>query len=159
MDLGGLSDLRLSELQQYLGRMTFPTDKEEVASTAEGNDAPPAVVAQIRNSATERFSSPEEVLQAVPMVMNWFESMTLRAIVSSSSPSTITSSKGWPAPRATSGRRARHPPQPTPLVSSSHFAHPRWRRRPVVSSPGATVGRCCLLDARRSSGDAVRLRR
>jgi hypothetical protein len=71
-----------------------------------------------------------------------------RAIAPSSLPSTITSSKGRPAPRATSGRRARHPPQPTPLVSSSHFAHPRWRRRPVVSSPGATVGRRCLLDAR-----------
>ena len=71
-----------------------------------------------------------------------------RAIAPSSLPSTITSSKGRPAPRATSGRRARHPPQPTPLVSSSHFARPRWRRRPVVSSPGATVGRRCLLDAR-----------
>jgi len=70
-----------------------------------------------------------------------------RAIASSSSPSTITSSKGRPASRATSGRRARHPPRPTPLVSSSHIAHPRWRRRPVVSSPGATVGRR-LLDAR-----------
>ena len=96
---------------------------------------------------------------AVPMVMNRSVSMILRAITPSSSPSTVTSPKGRPAPRATSGRRARHPPQPTPLVLSSHFARPRWRRRPVVSSPGATVGRCCLLDARRSSGDAVRLRR
>jgi hypothetical protein len=65
MDVGGLGDLRLSELQQYLGRMTFPADKEEVAATAEGNGAPPAVVAQVRNSATERFGSPEEVLRAV----------------------------------------------------------------------------------------------
>jgi hypothetical protein len=60
-----LSDLKLSELQQYLGRMTFPADKEEVASTAEGNGAPPAVVAQVRNSTIERFGSSEEVLQAV----------------------------------------------------------------------------------------------
>ena len=30
MDLGGLSDLNLSELQQYLGRMNFPADKHEV---------------------------------------------------------------------------------------------------------------------------------
>jgi hypothetical protein len=65
MDLGGLSDLNLSELQQYLGSMNFPADKQEVASHAESNDAPQAVVAQIRNSAIERFDSPEEVLQAV----------------------------------------------------------------------------------------------
>ena len=49
MDLGGLSDLNLSELQQYLGGMNFPADKEEVASSAESNNAPSAVVAQIRN--------------------------------------------------------------------------------------------------------------
>jgi hypothetical protein len=65
MDLGGLGDLDLSELQQYLGRMNFPADKEEVASMTESNEAPQAVVAQIRNSAIERFESPEEVLQAV----------------------------------------------------------------------------------------------
>ncbi len=45
MDFGCLSDLNLSELQQYLGRMNFPADKQEVASTAESNDAPQAVVA------------------------------------------------------------------------------------------------------------------
>jgi hypothetical protein len=65
MDLGGLSDLNLSELQQYLGGMNFPADKQEVASGAESNGAPQAVVTQIRNAATERFESPEEVLQAV----------------------------------------------------------------------------------------------
>lgn len=65
MDLGGLSDLNLSELQQYLGSMNFPADKQEVAAHAESNDAPQAVVAQIRNSAIERFDSPEEVLLAV----------------------------------------------------------------------------------------------
>ena len=65
MDLGGLSDLNFSELQQYLGGMNFPADKQEVASGAESNGAPQAVVTQIRNSATGRFDSPEEVLQAV----------------------------------------------------------------------------------------------
>ena len=60
-----LSDLNLSELQQYLGRTNFPADKQEVASNAESNDAPQAVVAQIRNSTIERFDSLEEVLQAV----------------------------------------------------------------------------------------------
>jgi hypothetical protein len=45
--------------------MNFPADKQEVASGAESNGAPQAVVAQIRNSAIERFDSPEEVMQAV----------------------------------------------------------------------------------------------
>jgi hypothetical protein len=62
---GGLSDLNLSELQQYLGGMNFPADKEEVASNARSNDTPQAVVDQIRNSSTERFEDLEEVLQAV----------------------------------------------------------------------------------------------
>jgi hypothetical protein len=62
---GSLGDLNLSELQQYLGRMNFPADKQEVASNAESNDAPQAVVAQIRNSSIERFDGLEEVLQAV----------------------------------------------------------------------------------------------
>jgi Protein of unknown function (DUF2795) len=65
MDSGGLSDLNLSELQQYLGHTDFPADKQEVASNAESNQAPQAVVARIRNSSIERFDSPEEVLRAV----------------------------------------------------------------------------------------------
>ena len=62
---GSLGDLNLRELQQYLGRMNFPADKQEVASNAENNDAPQAVVDQIRNSAIERFDGLEEVLEAV----------------------------------------------------------------------------------------------
>ncbi len=46
MDLGGLSDLNLSELQQYLGGMNFPVDKQQVASNAQSNGAPQAVVAR-----------------------------------------------------------------------------------------------------------------
>ena len=65
MNSGGLSDLDLSELQQYLGHTEFPADKQEVASNAESNQAPQAVVARIRNSSIERFDSPEEVLRAV----------------------------------------------------------------------------------------------
>jgi hypothetical protein len=65
MDSGGLSDLDLSELQQYLGHTDFPADKQEVASNAESNEAPEAVIARIRNSSIERFDSPEEVLRAV----------------------------------------------------------------------------------------------
>ena len=62
MDLG---DLGLGELLQYLQGTNFPANKEEVASNAESNGAPQEVVGPIRNAATERFNSPEEVLQAV----------------------------------------------------------------------------------------------
>ena len=60
MDLGSLGDM-----QQYLQGINFPANKEEVASGAESNGAPQDFVDQIRNAATERFNSPDEVLQAV----------------------------------------------------------------------------------------------
>jgi hypothetical protein len=67
MDSSGsnLSDLNLSELQQYLGDTNFPADKQQVASNAQSNGAPQAIVDQIRNSSMERFEGLEEVLQTV----------------------------------------------------------------------------------------------
>jgi hypothetical protein len=55
----------MGDMQQYLQGINFPADKEEVASRAESNGAPQNFVDQVRNAATERFNSPEEVLQAV----------------------------------------------------------------------------------------------
>ena len=60
MDLGNLGNM-----QQYLQGINFPAQKEEVASGAESNGAPQDLVQQIRNAATERFNSPEEVLRTV----------------------------------------------------------------------------------------------
>ena len=60
MDLGNLGNT-----EQYLQGIDFPAQKEEVASGAEGNGAPQDLVQKIRNAATERFDSPEEVLRAV----------------------------------------------------------------------------------------------
>ncbi len=55
-----------STLQMYLrGIESFPASKDEVASTAESNGAPQDMVRQIRNADTERFNSPEEVMQAL----------------------------------------------------------------------------------------------
>jgi hypothetical protein len=65
MSLGDLGNLDLSTLQQFLPDVNFPASREEVASSAESNDAPQEVVQQIRNASTERFNSPDEVLQAV----------------------------------------------------------------------------------------------
>jgi hypothetical protein len=55
----------VSTLQYYLRGIEFPAEKEEVASTAESNGAPQDMATQIRNADTERFNSPEEVMQAL----------------------------------------------------------------------------------------------
>jgi Protein of unknown function (DUF2795) len=62
MDQGNLD---ASTLQHYLKGMNFPAEKEEVASNAESIGAPQDMVSQIRNADTERFRSPEEVMQAL----------------------------------------------------------------------------------------------
>jgi hypothetical protein len=62
MDQGNLD---VSTIQHYLKGTNFPAEKGEVASNAESNGAPQDLVAQIRNADTERFDSPEEVMQAV----------------------------------------------------------------------------------------------
>ena len=62
MDQG---NLEVSTLQHYLKGANFPAQKEYVASTAESNGAPQDLVSQIRNASTERFNSPEEVMQAL----------------------------------------------------------------------------------------------
>jgi len=59
-------NLDASTLQFYLrGIESFPAQKEEVASTAQSNGAPGNMVERIRNAATERLESPEEVMQAL----------------------------------------------------------------------------------------------
>jgi hypothetical protein len=64
-NLGDLGNLDLGRLQQYLPDVNFPADKEEVASTAQSNDAPQEVVDRIRNAGTDTFNSADEALQAV----------------------------------------------------------------------------------------------
>ncbi len=64
-NLGDLGNLDLGQLQGYLQGVSFPAGKEEVASNAEGNNAPQELVEQIRNSGTESFNSADEVLQKV----------------------------------------------------------------------------------------------
>jgi Protein of unknown function (DUF2795) len=58
-------NLDASTIQHYLRGINFPAEKEEVASTAQSNGAPQDMVTQIRNAHTERFRSPEEVMQAL----------------------------------------------------------------------------------------------
>lgn len=62
-NLGG--NLSMDQLQPLLQGVNFPAGKDEVASQAEGNGAPQDMVSQIKNSATERFNNPQEVLDTV----------------------------------------------------------------------------------------------
>ena len=64
-DLGDLSNLDTATLLQHLPGVRFPAEKDQVANTAEKNNAPQELVQAIRNSSRERFNSPDEVLQAV----------------------------------------------------------------------------------------------
>ena len=64
-NLGDLGNLDLGQLQQFLPNLNFPANKEEVASTAQSNNAPQEVVDRIRNAGTDTFNSADEVLQAV----------------------------------------------------------------------------------------------
>ena len=61
-----LNSMGMGEVLQYIGGISFPAGKEEVASEAESNGAPQNVVDRIsRRAATEQFFGPEDVLGAV----------------------------------------------------------------------------------------------
>jgi hypothetical protein len=60
-----LPNLDTQTLLQHLPGVRFPAEKEQVAATAEKNDAPQELVERIRDADTQRFNSPDEVLQAV----------------------------------------------------------------------------------------------
>ena len=60
-----LDNLDTGTLMQYLPGMDFPAEKEEVASTAESNNAPQEMVWRIRNARTLRYNHPDNVLEAV----------------------------------------------------------------------------------------------
>jgi hypothetical protein len=64
-DLGDLGNLDTATLLQHLPGVRFPAEKEQVANTAEKNNAPQELVEKIRNADTQRFNSPDEVLQVV----------------------------------------------------------------------------------------------
>jgi hypothetical protein len=64
-NLGDLGNLDTATLLQHLPGVRFPAEKEQVASTAEKNDAPQELVEKIRNADTQRFNGPDEVLQVI----------------------------------------------------------------------------------------------
>jgi hypothetical protein len=64
-NLGDLGNLDTATLLRHLPGVRFPAEKDEVARTAESNNAPQELVDRMRNADTQRFNTPDEVLQAV----------------------------------------------------------------------------------------------
>ena len=64
-NLGDPSNLDSATLLQYLPGVRFPAEKEQIASTAEGNRVPQELVEKIRNASRDRFNGPDEVLQEI----------------------------------------------------------------------------------------------
>jgi hypothetical protein len=63
--LGDLANLDTQTLLQHLPGVRVPAEKDQVAETAEHNDAPQELMQKIRDADTQRFNDPDEVLQAV----------------------------------------------------------------------------------------------
>jgi hypothetical protein len=64
-NLGDLGNLDTATLLRQLPGVRFPAEKDEVVRTAESNNAPQELVDRMRNADTQRFNTPDEVLQAV----------------------------------------------------------------------------------------------
>jgi hypothetical protein len=60
-----LDNLDTGTLMQYLPGVNFPAEKEQVASTAESNNAPQEMLWRFRNARTLRYNHPDTVLEAV----------------------------------------------------------------------------------------------
>jgi hypothetical protein len=58
-------DFDPDEAQQYLEGTDYPANKDEVASTAEGNGAPHELVERIRALSTPEFSGPKEIMEGL----------------------------------------------------------------------------------------------
>jgi D-aminopeptidase len=63
--LSDFGDLDTATLMRHLPGVSFPAEKEQVASTAENNGAPQEVVRRIRETSRQRFNNADEVLRAV----------------------------------------------------------------------------------------------
>ncbi len=53
------------DLSKHLAGANYPASGEELASAARSNDAPSALVEELRNLTTEKLSSPDEVRAAL----------------------------------------------------------------------------------------------
>ena len=54
-----------TDVQQHLKGADYPATKEDLASTAESNNAPNDLVEQLRNLPDQQFSVPHEVMSVL----------------------------------------------------------------------------------------------
>ena len=52
------------DVQRYLGGVSFPARKDDLASAAEGNGAPGDLVERIRELPRDQFDGPDDVMEA-----------------------------------------------------------------------------------------------
>lgn len=58
-------DFNPIEVQKHLKGINYPASKEDLASTAESNNAPGDLVEQLRNLPDQQFSGPDDVQEAL----------------------------------------------------------------------------------------------
>ena len=58
-------DFNPADGQKHLKGTNYPATGEQLASTAEGNDAPGDSVERLRNFGNEEFSGPDKVMAAL----------------------------------------------------------------------------------------------
>lgn len=58
-------DFNPIDVQKHLKGADYPASGQELAATAEGNDAPDELVQQLRNLGGEEFSGPDQVMAAL----------------------------------------------------------------------------------------------
>ncbi len=58
-------DFNPIDVQKHLKGVSYPASKEDLASTAESNDAPSGLVEQLRNLPDQLYTGPDDVQQAL----------------------------------------------------------------------------------------------
>ncbi len=58
-------DFNPVDVQKHLRGANYPANGKELASTAEGNDAPDGLVEQLRDLGNKQFSGPDKVMAAL----------------------------------------------------------------------------------------------
>lgn len=59
-----MADISPAEIQKFLAGVDYPADRDDLVEAAEGNSAPPEVLAAIRGLPDEDYNSPTEVMVA-----------------------------------------------------------------------------------------------
>ena len=59
------SNVNPADIQKQLKGVNFPASKDEVASQVQSNGGSSDIVDKIKNAATDKFNSPQDVIGAI----------------------------------------------------------------------------------------------